>query len=155
MFADIAMDHRGRLFFWNLHGAVGLNGVNKFDDVMFVQWCLYKMAKWERIPVDLRAELARTPVSGECTGREGDMTIASIKALQRSKIVVEAQGLLDGRVSPAKGNGHYSNQGGSPVYLIFYLNYTLRALYPQQYPRIDLMPEFIWRIRAQAIDPFS
>jgi hypothetical protein len=37
----------GRLFHWNLDGSVGLLGANRFDDVMFVQWCLYKAAKWD------------------------------------------------------------------------------------------------------------
>src|SRR5260370_19332173 len=37
----------GRLFYWNLDGSVGLRGANRFDDVMFVQWCLYKTSKWD------------------------------------------------------------------------------------------------------------
>ena len=28
-------------------GAVGLRGANRFDDVHFVQWCLYKASKWD------------------------------------------------------------------------------------------------------------
>src|SRR5262249_50141716 len=39
-------------------------------------------------------------------------------------------------------------------FVIFYLNAALRLLYPAQYPRIDLMPEFIWRIKDTATYPF-
>jgi hypothetical protein len=106
------------------------------------------MAKWEQIKPDLRKIFGETPLSGTCTGREGDLLIASIKGLPRSE-----GGISDGRVSPAIG-GQYVYHSGHRTFMIFYLNTALRKLHPQQYPRIDLMPEFIWRIKEKAAGSF-
>jgi hypothetical protein len=139
----------GPVFYWNVDGEVGLNGVNAFDDVLFVQWCFYKMGRWEKMAPEPRAVYRDTPVNGECSGREGDPLIASIKALQLST----QGGVVDGRVSPAP-KGVYYHHSGLHTYLIFYLNAALRLLYPEQYPRIDLMPEFVWRLKHKATQPF-
>ena len=144
---------KGKLFFWNVDAPVGLNGANLFEDVLFVQWCFYKLSKWDKIPPDVQAVFAKTPINGECTGHEGDLLIASIKALQQFNVSKGRGGKVDGRVSPATG-GHYKYQGGSVAFLVFYLNAVLRVMHPQQYPRIDLMPEFVWKIKATAIEPF-
>jgi len=61
--------------------------------------------------------------------------------------------MADGRISPATGWG-YTYHGQKHLFGVFYLNAVLRVLHPQQYPRIDLMPEFVWRIRQQAVAPF-
>ena len=151
MHAEMTLNNGEPLFFWNVDATVGLHGVNLFDDVMFVQWCFYKASKWNKLDARLREVFATTPISGECTGHEGDMLISSIKALQQSDMLKGA--MVDGLVSPAKG-GHYKYHGGERTYLIFYLNAVLRVLYPKLFPRIDLMPEFIWRIRDKATAPF-
>ena len=151
MHPEIVTDTQGPIFFWNVDAAVGLHGANNFDDVMFVQWCFYKLSKWDRIPADLRKVLAQTPVSGSCTGRDNDPLVTSIKAFQASELMT---GMVDGRVSPAKGGGYYKYYGDKQAFLILRLNGVLRVLHPQQYPRIDLMPEFIWRIRDQVKAPF-
>src|SRR5260370_18550013 len=129
------------VFLWNVDAAVGLNGGNGVDEVMFVQWCFYKMTKWNQIDSNLRAVFAKTPVTGECTGSDGDLLITSIKGLQQSELAKGRGAIVDGRVSPATGGGHYKYHGGQGTFLIFYLNAALRVLHPQQYPRIDLMPE--------------
>jgi len=134
-------------FLWNVDGTVGLNSANIEDDVMFVQWCLYKMSKFDALPMDLRTVLAKTPVSGRCTGREGDQLITSIRAVEKIPFI----GATDGKVSPVKGDQFY---GRGHTYVIVYFNNILRSMYPQQYPRIDLMPEFIWRIKDKAFAPF-
>lgn len=150
MHAAIAPSKQGPAFFWNIDGPVGLNGTNKLDDVLFVQWCFYKLGKYERMPADLRAVCSKTPVSGNCTGREGDPLIASIKALQRFDVGAK----VDGRVSPAIHGPIYKYHGEGHQLVIILLNAVLRNMYPQQYPRIDLMPEFVWRIKDKATYPF-
>ena len=150
MHPAIAPSPRGLTFYWNVDGPVGMNGTNKFDDVMFVQWCFYKMAKWDRMKPELRAVYRTTPVNGECSGRDGDPLIAIIKTLQRS----ESGLMVDGRVSPPTKGATYAHHGARHTFLIFYLNAVLRALHPDQYPRIDLIPEFIWRIKDKATNPF-
>ena len=151
MHPAIARSPKGDVFYWNIDGPVGLNGTNKFDDVLFVQWCFYKLGKWDRIKPDLRAICDRTPINGECSGREGDPLIDIIRALQRSQAGLK----VDGQVTPPpKKDAQYTHHGSRHTYLIFYLNAALRYLHPTQYPRIDLMPEFIWKVRDKATSPF-
>ena len=57
----------GRLFYWNLDGSVGLRGANRFDDVMFVQWCLYKASKWDGL--DRVAKVTAGNVPGRVNSR--------------------------------------------------------------------------------------
>ena len=61
---------------------------------------------------------------------------------------------MDGQVTPPKKDVQYTYHGSRHTYLILYLNAALRYLHPTQYPRIDLMPEFIWRIKDKATFPF-
>ena len=150
MHPAVTRSPRGPVVYWNVDGAVGVNGANRFDDVMFVQWCLYKMGKWERLDPELRAVCAATRVNGECSGHRDDPLVPVIMALQRSQHGLE----VDGRVTPPTKSATYGSHGSRHAYLIFYLNAVLRALHPAQYPRIDLMPEFIWRIRDKATSPF-
>jgi hypothetical protein len=140
---------QGSIFFWNVDAPVGLNGKNKFDDVLFVQWCFYKLGQWDKTPPELRATLRNTNVNGECSGRDGDPLIASIKALQQ-----RFRNMVDGRVSPAGKQVQYSYHNAEHTFIIFRLNAALRVLHPTQYPRIDLMPDFIWRIKDIATAPF-
>jgi hypothetical protein len=149
MHPALVSDGKDQIFYWNVDAVVGLNGVNAFDDVMFVQWCFYKMGNWPKLDPASRAVYQKTPVSGECSGRDDDALVASIRALQR----VSHGAVVDGRVDPAT-TGTYAYHGGQHAYVIFYLNAALRLLHPEQYPRIDLMPEFIWRIRHKATQPF-
>lgn len=148
MHAETTEGSAGPVFFWNVDGPVGLNGANREDDVLFVQWCLYKISRWESRPERLRNALRDTPVNGHCTGREGDPLVVSIKAVQSQQNL-----LVDGRVSPARG-AVYRHQGDSHHFLVHYLNAVLRRMHPAQYPRIDNMPEFVWRIRDKATYPF-
>jgi hypothetical protein len=148
--AAVSPSKVGPAFLWNIDGPVGLNGANIFDDVLFVQWCFYKLGQYGRMPADLRAICAQTPVNGSCTGREGDALIASIKALQR----FDAGAIVDGRVSPLAKDAIYNHRGERHQLVIVLLNGILRNMYPQLYPRIDLMPEFVWRIKDKATAPF-
>ena len=151
MHAAIVSTDKGPLFYWNVDGAVGRNGVNKFDDVMFVQWCLYKLTKWAHFKPELRDAIGKAGVNGECSGRDDDPLVMGIRALQRAHSWMD-----DGRVSPVRSGGTYVDiHGGQNTFLILYpLNAVLAQMHPAQWPRIDLMPEFIWRVKDKAIAPF-
>ena len=148
MRAALAETPSGPVFYWNVDGAVGLNGTNHFDDVLFVQWCVFKIANWQQRPTKLRDALKDVPINGTCTGRADDPLVALIKVLQQDQNL-----FVDGRVSPATGST-YARGGTRHYFLIHYLNHVLRALHPEHYPRIDLMPQFVWRIKDKAIAPF-
>ena len=54
---------------------------------------------------------------------------------------------MDGRVDPMLNSARYTTSIGSKdVYLIMRLNQILKEVHPREYPRLDLMPEFVWRI---------
>lgn len=150
MHIDMAQEGGGKVFFWNVDAPVGLSGANNFDDVMFVQWCLYKIAQWPARSQRLRDGLSKVNISGECSGAPDDPLVASLKFFQGELGVKQ-----DGRVSPARGSGGKYNRGGVKYpYLVFHLNAVLRELHPDQYPRLDKMPEFIWRIKDKVTTPF-
>jgi hypothetical protein len=150
MHPAIASGPKGPLFYWNVDDAVGTNGGNRLDDVLFVTWCFYKLAKWAHLPPKLRDTIGRMPVTDSCSGRDGDPIVDGIKALQRE------YGLpVDWRVSPATRAATYAYGGGRSTFLIVYpLNAVLAQMHPAQWPRIDLMPEFVWRIKDRATAPF-
>lgn len=153
MHAAIVISRQGPLFYWNVDHAVGKNGVNKFEDVLFVQWCLYKLVRHapQQAPHVLD-KLKLVGLNGNCNGRETDPLVEGIKALQQSLNLV-----VDGRVSSVPtGASHYREAGGKSVFLILYpLNATLAQMHPAQWPRIDLMPDFVWQIKDKATAPFS
>lgn len=152
MHADLGGQGKDRIFFWNVHGAVGLNGENRWEDVLFVSWCIYKMRAWSHVPEATKAILRKAPLSEHCSGREDDPLVVAIKAIQRMNPTMK----VDGRVSPVvNATGTYRHQGRNTLFLIFGLNNALKDLHPQQFPRIDLMPEFAWQLKPQAIAPFS
>lgn len=151
MHADLGGQGTDRFFFWNVDAAVGLKGENRWEDVLFVSWCLYKMRTWSYTPDAVKTILRSTPLSEHCSGRENDPLVLAIKAVQRVNPIM----LADGRVSPAVRGGTYAYRGRNPMFVIFVLNNALKMLHPQQFPRIDLMPEFAWQLKQVALRPFN
>jgi hypothetical protein len=148
----IVSSPKGPLFFWNVDDAVGKNGANKFDDVMFVKWCFYKLGKNPGTAPEVRAAIDKMTVNEFCNGRDGDPLVEAIKAMQRFYY----HPLVDGRVSPVRTEGTYQYAGTRDTFLIIYpLNAVLQQMHPAQFPRIDLMPEFVWRIKDKATAPFA
>ncbi len=153
MHAAFVSSPKGQLFYWNLDGAVGKNGVNSREDVLFVQWCIYKLIQNEpNWSPALVSKLKSIGINGICHGRDGDPLIEGIKALQQHYGL-----MVDGRVSSIpKGSGQYGGRGAKSTFLIFYpLNAVLAQMYPAQWPRIDLIPEFAWVLKEQALRPFT
>jgi hypothetical protein len=137
------------VFFWNVSGAVGHNGVNQTEDVLFVSWCLYKAAQHPDLSADLRSAFKNVGLTHVCNGRMDHPLVAAIYTLQRA----QGRGLVDGRVSPAKG-AKYAHHHAKHIYLIFELNGFLRVMHPDQYPRLDLMSDFPWKLKEFAKAPF-
>jgi hypothetical protein len=75
-------------------------------------------------------------------GLKTDNLVEKITFLQ-SLISVD----MDGRVDPMLNSARHSTSiGVKDVYLIMRLNQILKEVRPREYPRLDLMPEFVWRI---------
>jgi hypothetical protein len=61
---------------------------------------------------------------------------------------------MDGKVNPITTSSKFTSHGIKYVYLIMVMNIALARLYPDLYPRIDLMPEFVWRIKDKVTPAF-
>jgi len=148
----IAQSPKGSIFYWNVDQAVGRNAANQFDDVLFVKWCFYKLGKFHGTAPGVRSAIDRMTLNEDCNGRDGDPLVETIKTLQRDY----HHPLVDGRISPVTTAGGTFRYGGaaSPFLIIYPLNAVLQQMHPEQFPRIDLMPEFVWRIRDKATAPF-
>jgi len=152
MHAAMTSTPRGAMFYWNVDAAVGKNGQNQPLDVLFVSWCMYKLARWPDTSPELKQRLIEVGLTDSCNGRDGDRVVEGIKAVQQ-----RLQLTLDGRVSSVpRGTASYAGRGGRSAYMIFYpLNAVIAQMHPQQWPRIDLMPDFAWRLKDQATAPFA
>jgi hypothetical protein len=142
MHAEVVPSPEGPIFFWNVGKPVGLRSPNQWEDVLFISWCFYKFARLAQTPADLRQIMQNVGVNDSCDGRPDHPLVVAIQAVQRRF----HHSPVDGRVSPAKGVT-YRHHYGEHAFLIFRLNAVLRVAHPDQYPRLDMMPEFAWRLR--------
>jgi hypothetical protein len=149
MHAEVTSSPEGPVFFWNVDAPVGRGGVNRWDDVLFVSWCIYKFVRLPQMPADLRQVLDKAGLSEHCTGKNDDPLVVAITAIQEHF----HRRPVDGRVSPAKGLT-YTHHHDQQAYLIFRLNSVLRVAHPDKYPRIDLMPEFAWQLKKVVTPAF-
>jgi hypothetical protein len=106
------------------------------------------MAKWDPAR-QIWPTLSKVNINGECSGRPYGPLVETIKT---------AEALfgwkMDGRVTPIAKSAKFSHMGINYVYLIMIMNIALSKMYPQQYPRLDQFPEFIWRVRDKVTYPF-
>jgi len=137
------------MFYWNVDGVVGLNGTNKYEDVMFVQWAFYKMSQWPAAR-EIWPGLSKVNINGRCSGLADDPLVDTIKLAQ-----AVFGGEMDGRVSPMHRSAKFMHGGIKYTFLIMIMNVALSKLYPDQYPRLDQMPQFIWQIKDHFTYPFA
>jgi hypothetical protein len=149
MHAEVISGPTGPVFFWNVDGAVGRGGINRWDDVLFVSWCFYKFARLQQTPPDLRTLFMKVGLTTECDGSPTHPIVGAIEAVQKRYHLQP----VDGRVSPAHGVT-YIDHYNEFAYLIFRLNSVLRLAHPEHFPRIDMMPEFVWKLKKLATAPF-
>lgn len=120
-------------FQWNLECSVGRNAENRLAcDVAYIQWYYMLAAAHPNTPPERRAAYSKVSVTGGCRGTDDDPLIRAIvthqTALKHQKI--------DGKLSVAKGNGKI----GVDAYFVLRLGARLSDMYPQFWPRLDLIP---------------
>lgn len=121
--------------FFNVDGVVGAGpAANKREDVLLVQFA-FKVAAGsahQRISHDERAAFGAVNVTGVVDAA----TINAIRAEQNDQRRTHGTGVVDGRVSPAKGGTHYAGSAWS----ISRLNNNMQDIYCDIWPRIDKIP---------------
>jgi hypothetical protein len=120
-------------FHWNLECSVGKGGQNSLAcEVSYIQWYYSLAARHPNTPPERKAVYAMVPVNGICTGSPTDPLVQAIlihqTALQHPTI--------DGKISVVTGDGRI----GGHAFFILRLNARLSDMYPNVWPRLDLIP---------------
>jgi hypothetical protein len=123
----------GPKFMWNLDCSVGKNGQNSVPaDVMFIQW-YYTVASGFHLTTPENKEIYRkVKITGGCSGMDSDPLVAAIVAQQRGM----GHPVVDGRVSVVSGSGHV----GEKAFFLLRLEARFAVMYPNAWPRLDLIP---------------
>jgi hypothetical protein len=127
MVAPFTYDFFGNAqFIFNLSATVGLNGANKARDVQFIQFALKILARRSPFP-ELNAAIKSIAVGEPCSGREGDKLVMAIRAYQKCRTGLTADGKVN--LVPANTNGK--------LYTMYAINIDLVLDEGVDYPRVD------------------
>lgn len=117
---------------WNLDCSVGKGCQNSLPcEVSYLQWYYRLAAAHPNTPLERKMVYAKVMVNGICTGAPGDPLVQAIVLHQTSL----KHKTMDGKISVAKGDGRV---GGS-LYFILRLNARLAHMFPNAWPRLDLI----------------
>ena len=123
----------GPKFMWNLDCSVGKGaGNNIISDVSFIQWYYTLAAGFHLTEETNKAIYRKVQVTGMCSGKDSDPLVAAIIAQQRSMNHPQ----IDGRASVVTGTGKV----GANAFFLLRLEARLAVMYPNAWPRLDLMP---------------
>ena len=124
----------GAHFQWNIDCSVGKGGTNNLAcDVSYLQWYYTLAAEHPLTPEDRKAIYRKVQVIGVCRGTDDDPLVAAIFAHQRALNHPQ----IDGRISVAYGSGKI----GAAAFFILRLGARLANMYPNVWPRLDLIPK--------------
>jgi len=127
--------HAGNTFHfqWNIDCSVGKGGENTLAaDVSYIQWYYTLAAANPDTPEERKAIYRKVQVTGHCRGTDDDPLVAAITAHQQRLNHPQ----IDGRVSVAHGSGMV----GAYAFFVFRIGARLANMYPNQWPRLDLIP---------------
>lgn len=120
-------------FQWNLDCSVGMGGQNSLaTDVMYIQWYYTLAAAHPMTPQNRKDVYSKVAVTGTCSGRGDDPLVKAILAHQQAL----THPVIDGRISVATGDGKV----GANAFFILRLGARLSDMFPQAWPRLDLIP---------------
>ena len=123
----------GPKFMWNLDSSVGKGGSNNDPcDVSFIQWYYVLAADFHLTDEDRKILYRKVQTTGICNGMDADPLVQAIVAQQRNLNHPQA----DGKVSVVQGTGKV----GESAYFLLRLEARFAVMYPDQWPRLDLIP---------------
>ena len=124
----------GAHFQWNIDCSVGKGGTNNLAcDVSYLQWYYTLAAEHPLTPEDRKVIYRKVLVTGVCRGTDDDPLVAAIFAHQRALNHPQ----IDGRINVAYGSGKI----GTAAFFILRLGARLANMYPNVWPRLDLIPK--------------
>ena len=120
-------------FQWNLDCSVGKGGQNSLaSDVMYIQWYYTLAAAHPNTPQNRKDVYSKVVITGTCNGRGDDPLVKAILAHQQAL----THPVIDGKISVATGDGKV----GANAFFILRLGARLSDMFPQAWPRLDLIP---------------
>jgi hypothetical protein len=120
-------------FQWNLDSSVGKGGQNSNPtDVSYIQWYYTLAAVHPNTPQVRKVVYSKVKVTGTCKGTADDPLVQAILAHQTAL----RHPYIDGKISVAKGDGRVAEL----AYFILRLGARLSDMYPQYWPRLDMIP---------------
>lgn len=123
----------GPKFMWNLDASVGKMAANSDPaDVAFIQWYYTLAVNFHLTNPENKGIYKYVKVTGSCSGRDNDPLVAAIIAQQRSM----NHPTVDGKVSVVTGTGKL----GAYAYFLLRLEARFAIMYPNAWPRLDLIP---------------
>jgi len=124
-------------FFFNISANVGLNSLNKTEDVQLVQFGYFAIAQnnFADLPQELRTAAGNVVPGASYAGAANDPLTIAIKVDQKVR-----GGTQDGHVSVIRG-ATTSYDGGSHIFLLARLVNNIRSLSGKDFPRIDKHPK--------------
>jgi hypothetical protein len=129
------LHHAGKSshFQWNLDCSVGKGGQNNLpEDVAYIQWYYTLAAAHPNTPPDRKAVYSKVRITGTCTGTADDPLVKAITIHQTAL----HHPIIDGKISVATGDGRV----GPNAFFILRLGARLSDMFPQLWPRLDLIP---------------
>ena len=124
---------RGVHFQWNLECSVGKFGQNNLRaDVSYIQWYYTLAALHPNTPQVRKDVYSKVSVTGSCKGTPDDPLVKAILIHQQAL----KHPTIDGKISVATGNGKL----GEKAFFILRLGARLSDMYPDVWPRLDLIP---------------
>lgn len=135
----------GPKFMWNIDCSVGKGGQNSnATDVAFIQWYYVLAANFHLTTPENKAIYQKVKVTGSCSGRDGDPLVAAILAHQRGMNHPYA----DGKVSVVTGTGRI----GDKAFFLIRLEARFAVMFPNAWPRLDLIPGCPGGVSKAALD---
>jgi len=129
---------------WNLTASVGKGGANSNPaDVSFIQWYYTLAANFHLTDQANKDVYRNVRVTGMCTGSDSDPLVAAIIKQQRSM----NHPTVDGKVSVVTGSGHL----GDRAFFLLRLEARFAVMFPNVWPRLDLIPGCPNMVRAVAV----
>jgi hypothetical protein len=126
-------------FQWNLECSVGKGGQNSIaTDVLYIQWYYSLAAKHTNTPVERKVVYTKVPVNGVCRGTADDPLVQAITIHQQAL----KHPMIDGKISVATGDGKI----GEKAFFVLRLGARLSDMYPNAWPRLDLIPSCPGRV---------
>jgi hypothetical protein len=123
----------GPKFMWTIDCSVGKGGQNSIpSDVSFIQW-YYTLAATFHLTEQANKDIYKNVrITGACNGTSNDPLVAAIMAQQRSM----NHPTIDGKVSVVTGSG----KTGAVAFFLLRLEARFAIMYPNVWPRLDLIP---------------